>query len=247
LLALAIVLLLADLGWGSLWDLMVGIDWFGALRGGWPPKRPASVPRLPYTQPASPGWRLWRLASRLVGWWRETFWPTAGAALLGTLAAAVLTVVLSFLLPTSLRQLNAALVFLVGLGAVQRRWGREPLAGEAFAQVGLGWLAGHLAFAGMTLPSFLVALGFVLAVWGSLRLVQGRTAALTLLNTGQLAVVAVLVVVKQPLWAGAMGALILGQVALQPGLFGGGDRARIFQQTWPWLMAAMLVGAVALP
>lgn len=247
LLALALVLLLADLGWGSLWDLMVGIDWFGALRGGWPPRRPAAVARLPYTQPGSPGWRLWCRVSRAGGWWRETFWPTAGAALLGVLGAAVLTTTLSFLLPASLRQLNAALVVLVGLGAVQRRWGREPLAGEAFAQVGLGWLAGHLAFAGMTLPSFLVAMGFVLAVWGSLRLVRGRSAALMLLNGGQVAVAAVLVAVRQPLLAAAVGALILGQVALQPGLHKGIDSAQVFRRTWPWLMAAMLVGALALP
>jgi hypothetical protein len=247
LLPLALVLLLADLAWGSLWDLMVGVDWFGALRGGWPPRRHAAVPRLPYTRPGSPGWRLWRRASRAVSWWRETFWPTAGAALLGILVAALLTIVLSFLLPASLRRLNAALVVLVGLGAAQRRWGREPLGGEAFAQVGLGWLAGHLAFAGMTLPSFLVAMGFVLAVWGSLRLVRGQAAALMLLNGGQVAVAAVLVALRQPLLAAAVGALILGQIALQPALQKGVDAAEVFRRTWPWLMAAMLVGALALP
>lgn len=247
LLALALVLLLADLGWGTLWDLMVGIDWFGALCGGWPPRRPAFVPRLPYTQPGSPGWRLWRLARRLVGWWRETFWPAAGAALLGALAAVLLTIALSFVLPASLRRLNAALVVLVGLGAAQRRWGREPLAGEAFAQVGLGWLAGHLAFADMTLNSFLVALGFVIAAWGSLRMVRGQSAALALLNGGQVAVAAVLVAVRQPLLAGAVGALILGQVALQPALHKGADTTQVFRRTWPWLMTAMLVGALALP
>ena len=167
--------------------------------------------------------------------------------MLGVLAAALLTTVLSFLLPASLRRLNAALVVLVGLGAVQRRWGREPLAGEAFAQVGLGWLAGHLAFAGMTLPSFLLAMGFIVAVWGSLRLFRGQSAALILLNGGQVAVVAVLVAVRQPLLAGAVGALILGQVALQPALHKGADATQVFRQGWPWLMAAMLVGALALP
>jgi hypothetical protein len=247
LLALVLVLLLADLGWGTLWDLVVGIDWFSALRGGWPPRRPASLPRLPYTQPGSPGWRLWRLASCLAGWWRETFWPTAGAALLGTLAAVLLTVALSLLLPASLCRLNAVLVVLAGLGAVQRRWGREPLAGEALAQVGLGWLAGHLAFAVMTLPSFLVGLGFVIAAWGSFGLMRGRSGALVLLNGGQVAVAAVLVAIKQPLLAGAVGALLLGQLALQPALHRGVDPALIFRRIWPWLMAAMLVGSLALP
>ncbi|MCL7454383.1 MAG: hypothetical protein M8467_15195 [Anaerolineae bacterium] len=247
LLALALVLLLVDLGWGNLWDLMVGIDWFSALRGGWPPRRPASTPRLPYTQPDSPAWRVWRRINHLAGWWRDTFWPTAGAALLGVLVAVLLTVVISFLLPASLRRLNAAVVALLGLGAVQRRWGRGPLAGEAFAQVGLGWLAGHLAFAGMALPSFLVALGFVIAIWGSLRLAQGRSGALALLDGGQAAVVVVLVAVRQPLLAGAVGALILGQVALQPALHHGADPAGVFRRTWPWLMTAMLVAALALP
>jgi hypothetical protein len=78
-------------------------------------------------------------------------------------------------------------------------------------------------------------------------LVRRQSAALLLLNGGQVAVAAVLVAVRQPLLAAAVGALILGQVAQQPALHKGADAAQVFRRTWPWLMAAMLVGAMALP
>lgn len=254
LLSLALVLLLADLGWGSLWDLSAGTDWFRLMAGGWSPARPgepvvhpALWTALPYTQPDAPGGRLARGLNRLVGWWRETFWPAAGPALLGTLAAAALTVVLSLLLPSRLRSLNAMLVALLGLGLVQRCRGRDALAGEAMVLVGLCWLAGHVVLVDVEWPSLVLALSFTLAVWGGLRVARGLRGGLWLLNGGQAAGVALLAGLKQPLAAGTVGLLLLGQVALQPSLRHGREPARVFYRTWPWLMAAMLVAAVALP
>jgi hypothetical protein len=138
-------------------------------------------------------------------------------------------------------------VALAGLGLVWRRHGREALAGAALVQVGLGWLAGHLAFAEPAWPSLLMALFFTTAVWGGLRLAGGLRGGLLLLNGGQAAAAALLVVQKQPLAAGAVGLLLLGQVAFQPGLGLGDDMARVFRRTWPWLLAAMLLSALALP
>jgi len=247
LLTLALVLLLADLGWGSLWDLATSTDWFRIATEGWPPSHPASVATLPYTQPNSPGGRLARGLGQVRGWWRETFWPAAGPSLLGLLAAIVLTAVLTLLLPERLRPLNAMLVALIGLGLLQQRWGRAPLAGEAFVQVGLSWLAGHLAFAEMGWPSLALALAFVLAIWGCLRLARGLRGGLWLLNGGQVVGAALLAGLKQPLAAGAVGLLIFGQVALQLVLNQDGDPAQIARRTWPWLMAAMLVAALVVP
>jgi hypothetical protein len=247
LLTLVMAMLLADLAWGSLWDLAAGIDWFRPLAENWPPAHPAQVAVLPYTQPNSPGGRLFRGLNRLVGWWRESFWPAAGSALLGVLAAAALATVLTLLLPARLRLLNAVLVALAGLGMVRRRRGRFLLAGEAATQVGLGWLAGHLAFAEMSNPSLALALAFALAVWGSMRVARELAAGLWLQDGGQVVSVILLAVLKQSLAAGAVGLLLFGQVVMQPLLHLGGDRARIFRRTWPWLMAAMLVAALALP
>jgi hypothetical protein len=185
LLTLVMAMLLADLAWGSLWDLAAGTDWFRPLAEDWPPAHPAQVAAPPYTQPNSPGGRLFRGLNRLVGWWRESFWPAAGSALLGVLAAVALATVLTLLLPVRLRLLNAVLVALAGLGMARRRRGKFLLAGEAMAQVGLGWLAGHLAFAEMSSLSLVLALAFALAAWGGMRAARELPAGLWLQDGGQ--------------------------------------------------------------
>ncbi|MFC2036680.1 hypothetical protein ACFLYD_01750 [Chloroflexota bacterium] len=244
---LALVLLLADLAWGSLWDLAVGADWHRLRPGHGSPTQPASPAVLPYTQPDSPGGRVFGRISRLGCWWRETFWPAVGPALLGLVAAAGLAAVLALLLPDRVRLLNAALVVLIVVGMAQRWLGRAPLVGQAFALVGLSWLAGYAAFAGVDWPSWGLALAFSLSTWGGLRVMQGQRGGLWLLNGGQAIAVALLAVLKEPLAAGVMGLLVFGQIALQLSLPHGGEPTRIMRRTWPWLMAAMLVAALAFP
>jgi hypothetical protein len=118
----------------------------------------------------------------------------------------------------------------------------------------LTWLAGHAAFAELEPASLILALAFALAAWGDLRLGAGQPRGLWLLNTGQAAAIVVLLVLKQPLAAGVSGLLLFGQVAMQPSLRYGaepatGERsyALVSRRTWPWLMAAMLLAALALP
>jgi hypothetical protein len=247
LLMLGLVLLLADLAWGSLWDLATGTDWVQFMAEGWPPERPASLVALPYAQPNSPGGRLARGLSQVLGWWRETFWPAAGSSLLGVLAALMLVAVLTLLLPERLRPLNAILAALIGLGLVQRCRGRAPLAGDSFVQVTLSWLAGYLVFAEMNWPSLALALSFALAIWGSLRIAHGLRGGLWLLDGGQVIAAALLVGLKQPLAAVAMGLLLMGQTAFQLVLHQGAEPASVSRRMWPWLMATMVVAALAVP
>ena len=244
---LMLVLLLIELGWGSLWDLATRSRWMQVLAEGWPPQQAVPAPRLPYTRPGTPAGRLSDGLGRLVAWWRETGWPASGGALIGAAAAALLVAALSLLLSDTLRLLNAALIALVGLGLWQRQRGGEPLLGGALVSVGLSWLAGHVAFAPMGGPSLLVALLFSLSLWGAMRLKQDRRGALWLLDGGQIGVVVILAASREPLAAFAVGLLLLGQVALQPGLAAGADRGQVLRRTWSWFMAAMLVAALALP
>jgi hypothetical protein len=183
----------------------------------------------------------------VVRWCRESFWPAAGPALLGLLGAAALAIVLTLLLPARLRPLNPSLVVLMTLGVIHRARGRDSLAGQALVLVGLAWLAGHLAFADWEVPSLILALAFSVAAWGALRLGQGLARGPWLLNGGLAAGVVMLVVVRQPLAAGFVGLLLFGQMALQPSLRFGRDPALVGPRTWPWLMLAMLVAALALP
>jgi len=249
LLTLALVLLLVELAWGSLWDLAVGTDRFRPVTKGSPPAQPAPPRTLPYTQPGSPGDRLVRRLGRLAGWWKGALWPAAGPALLGILAAGILTAVLALLLPNRLAPLYAALLALLGLGVERRRRGREPLALQALTRVGLSWLAGHAAFGELGSASLGFALCFSLAAWGDLRVGAGLAQGLKLLNGGQVLGVVALLWLRQPVAAGLAGLLLFGQIAMQPSLYHGDPSARaaIARWTWPWLMAAMLVAAWALP
>ena len=262
LLTVVLVLLLVDLAWGSLWDQVVGIDWRRLRAGRHQPAQPvlfAAYPvrrlGLPYTQPRSPGGRIFGGLGRFGHRWRNNFWPEAGPAVLGSLAAVVLAAVVSLLLPERLRVLSAALVALAGLGVIQRWRGRAPLAAQATVLVGLSWLAGNAAFAGVSRPSLILAFAFTLSAWGMLRATEGQRYGLWLLNGGLVVAVALVAAQKQPLAAGVMGLLFFGQIALQPALrpIGGpalhrdADPGRIVHRAWPWLLAAMVVAAWAMP
>ena len=250
LLNLGLVLLLVELGWGTLWDLAVGTAWFRPLADGWPPQEHAPAASLPYTLPGSPGGRIARQLGRFAGWWRGAFWPAAGPALLGLLVALLLVVILTLLLPGGLRPLHAVLAALIGLGLVQRRRGREPLAAQALARVGLGWLAAHVVLGEVGTASLVLAVAFALAAWGNLRLAEGLPRSLWPLNTGSILVISALVMLKEPVVAAVAGLLFAGQVAMQPSLRFGTDPAVhrvVSRRTWPWLMLLMLLAAWALP
>jgi hypothetical protein len=247
LLSLALVLLMTELGWGSLWDLSTGVEWIQLLREGWPPVGCTPSGGLPYTQPDSSSARLLRGFNRLAGWWRQAFWPVAGSAVLGCLAAATLTYVLALLLPGRLYPLHAVLVGLIVLGAIFRQRGRLWLAGQALVQVGLGWMAGQMAFTEWTVPSLVLAIAFALAVWGAFRTVQGMAGALWLVNGSEAIVASTLVWLRQPLAAGLIGLLLFGQVALQIPLYLGQRPERVVSRSWLWIVAAMLVTVLSLP
>ncbi len=249
LLNLGLLLLLVELGWSNLWNLATTTEWFRPLSDDWPPEHYEPAVSLPFTLPTSPGGRMARGLGRVGTWWREAFWPATGAALLGLLATTLLTVILGVLLPQRLRLLAAALAALIGLGIVQRHRGREPLAGEALVRVGLSWLAGYAVFAGPGTASLALALALSLAAWGNLRLAGGLPRSLWLLNAGQAIAVIVILVLKQPIFAGVAGLLFFGQLAMQPSLHYAKDvdPSVVSRRTWPWLMALMLVVAWALP
>jgi hypothetical protein len=130
------------------------------------------------------------------------------------------------------------------------RWrGKDPLAAQALVRVSLSWLAAHAVLGEIGTASLVLALAFALAAWGNQRLAARLPRSLWLLNAGQVLAVLVLVMLKQPIVAGAVGLLFFGQVAMQPSLRYGEDAVHtvVSRRTWPWLMLLMLVAAWALP
>jgi hypothetical protein len=158
----------------------------------------------------------------------------------------MLATVLTLLLPARLWPLEVALVVLVVLGSMWRAWGRSSLAGQAVVQVGLGWLAGHLAYSAWDPVVAIVAVVFAIAAWGVLRLGQGRARGVWLLNGGQAVAALALVWLGQAAMGGAIGLLLAGQTAMQSGGRPGRMPVEIGRRSWGWLMVAMAVAALGL-
>jgi hypothetical protein len=249
LLLLAMVILLVELGWGRLWDMAAGTDWQGRTFST-PSTAPApTFPAPPYSQPGSLAWRLFKGLHHFGFWWRRVLWPTFGATLLGFLSAVALTVVLLLLLPDRLRLLSTALVALAGLGVLWRWRSQEPLAVQGGAQIGLSWLAGQAALAEVSPGSLALALFFASAAWGVLRSARGLRWGFWLLYGGQAGSLALLITTKQPLVAGLIGLLIFGQATQQISRPPGTEVTRpgLERRLCPWLAAAMIIAATALP
>jgi hypothetical protein len=249
-LATGFTLILVALGWGTIWELAIGTDWQGRREAGRivaadedRPQAKEASRALPYTRPGSPAARIGSAAARLRRAWQVDVWPVFRAEVLGLASALALLAVLLLLLPATLIPLYTAMAALAGLGLMWRRRQRLPLAATAVALVGLPWLAGHVALADLTLRSAAMAACFTLAAWGLLRVAAGG--GVWLLNGGQVLGLALLVAGRETLAAGAMGILVVGQVALQPSASRGADGACLVRRTLPWLMAAMGVAALA--
>jgi hypothetical protein len=122
--------------------------------------------------------------------------------------------------------------------------GVTPPGWDGLIAVTLPWLAGHVTFTAITLPSASLALLFALA-WGRAWSTASRWARAVLI-VSQLSSAACLVVLHHPLAAGALFLLLVPQMALLPWVGHDLPAARFARYTRLWLMAAMLIAALAL-
>jgi chlorophyll synthase len=243
LLFLLIALFLADALWGTLWHLIAERDWF--VPSSWPSQaQEANLAVLPYTAPGSPSHRL----GRRLAWWRAAFWPRLGSALLGLVVALPLTLTLAIILGQRAIILTSAALAIMVLALLHaRRHSAPPLSLRAILEMGFAWLAGHIAFGPLTLWSFLLATCYTVAYHSCLKLaVNGGKRWSTLLKVSQAAVIALLIFLRQPVVAGVVGLLLLPQMLLQPFLGQGEVELWYLRQTRPFLMAGMLLAALAI-
>lgn len=244
-LQLALLTLLVDGGWGSLWGAIGATDWATPLAHWreWGTTDPSA--RLPYTLPGAPGGRISHVMGGFRAWWGEVLWPACGSALLTILVALPTTALLAMLLGMELLLLSAAALAAMQLGAIWQG-GRQDVAPgwDALIAVAAPWFAGHIAFGPSTLRSAGMAALFALA-WGAgagirTRLGHGLTVA------SQLLIVVSLVAFESPLAAGAVFLLLVPRMSLLPRVRPGRDPEWYVRQARPWLMAAMLVVALSL-
>jgi len=244
-LPLALLPLLVDAGWGTLWAALAGTDWAHAFRRWrtWQKNRPAV--RLPYTLPGAPGDRISRWLGRLSAWWQEVFWPACGHAVRAAVIAVPLTALVATILGPELLLLSVAALALMQLGVI---WvsgrGVVPSGWDGLIAVALPWLAGHSTFGAVTLPSAGLATLFALA-WGSAWHTTSGRARIVLVVT-QLLSGAFLIVLRRPLAAGMLFLLLLPQMVLLPWVRFDLPANRFVRHTRPWLMVAMTVAAIAL-
>ena len=113
--------------------------------------------------------------------------------------------------------------------------------------MGFAWLAGHIAFGPLTLWSFLLAAFYTVAYHSCLKLARNSgKPSLILLKVSQAAAIALLIFLRQPVVAGVMGLLLLPQMLLQPFLGQGQVELWYLRRTRPFLMAGMLLAALAI-
>jgi len=205
----------------------------------------------PYTLPGS-------LANRLLLWAEEglsswsSVWPRFEAPLAGLAFALPLTIVLAILLGQSILLLVAAALILVALESLRLHDGRGPsrLLRASYAG-GVAWLVGYLAFSPLvpqtSLQRHSEASLWALIYTGLLYAFQSidkgeRDKGMRLLNLVQIFGVALLVLAKEPIFAGVVALLLLPQMLLQPVFQRGGSYLR---RTQFFALIAMMVGALA--
>lgn len=250
-LRLALVLLLVDAGWGTLWAALAGTNWALPLESWQRWDRNRTTARLPYTLPGSIGDRISRWLGKVFTWWESVLWPTSGPAVQAMLVGLPVTALVGALLGPELLLVSVAVLSAMQLAVIWERGHSTVSPGwDGFIAIAFPWFAGHLAFGKITLPSVGFALLAALA-WGAAWKARSSGGRILLVASHAL-VAGGLIVHRRPL-AGAFLLLILvPQMALLPWLDRGpaGERAftidRFVRYTRPWLMGAMVVAALVL-
>jgi hypothetical protein len=243
---LVIVLLLVEMGWGTMWSALATTDWATLVRR-WRHWHVGDVRvQLPFARPGSPADRLARWLAEIQSWYRIVLAPAAGSALGAAAVGMLLSVALAGLGGRNLVLISLAALALMELAvALDRGRGRPAPAWDAVLRLGLPWLAGHVAFKMLTWPSLALATAFsaALAGAGASRLRSSRL----LWCGGQVAAAATLVVRQRPVVALLLALLLFPQWLLSLG--GDGEEAETREwlgRVWPWLAVAMLLTALAL-
>lgn len=257
LLAVFLTLVLADPVLGSVWTLAgAAARWrFPRGRKG-NPGGESALPALPYTLPGSVGHRFSSFAGGALVRWRSTIWPRVGTSILGLGLLTLVAVVMAASLGSVVLLVTAIALGVAGAALVDARSGARlrGVLGSAFLG-GLPWLLGYTALArhgaaeqGLVwMAQILVWPALYATTWRAYQwLDEGECGkGAVLLSVAQAIAVAVLVVVKQPIAAGAVALLLLPQLLVQPVLLQGGDGPWYLRRVQVFTMGAMMAMSAA--
>lgn len=245
LLQTVLLFFLVDSAWATLWAAAVETNWAAPVKA-WGKSAVTRGAPLPYTQPNAPGDRLQRWLGHTLVWQREHLQPMIGSRVSTILLCAALGAALSAVLGWPAMALSAASLALVQAGVIAARGtGRPSPALKALLEIGLAWILSHVLFGHLTVPSTVLALAFTAAYSTGLSLIEGGRRA-TVWNLAQVAAVALLVLMRQPVAALAVFFMLIPQLLLEPALRRGAGGVWFVRSTQAWLMLSMLVAAVSI-
>ena len=254
---LLLAVLLADPVLGSVWGLVTG----GHLASPQPakinPRSPQTAPALPYTQPGSVASRFLEYLNGKLMVWRSVIWPQAGASILAFGCLGAFALLLAAVLG-ALPFIFAVVALGVAVGRVRLASKRDAVSRQlaSLYLAALPWLIGYVAFGEIDITAggfrpfaqplvWAAAYGMVFHAYsliGGQRLSRGAA----LLVIAQVAAVAALILVKQPILAGTVALLLVPQMMLQPALLSVGDGVWYLQRIRVFTLLATLATATAM-
>jgi hypothetical protein len=246
--ALALVVFVVQVLWGTIRALLINKDRdpFAVDLPDAPallPKR-HRIPRLPYVTPGSP---LARLGQK----WRRAFQRPEDRLTLALVP--LLTLLLSSVIGWQAIVLSVAAMSISLIESRLTRQDKTSSALQSATLVGLGWLAGHTAFAPLTWITVTLSCCYAIAYQGALELERDNASparhsrlpwALGLLYGGQTAALVLLITLARPLAAASAGFLLAPQWLLLALLETGSCRSYV-RHAVPFVTAAMLSAAWA--
>lgn len=245
LLRLALLILLVDGGWGTLWAALGDTDWATPLERWrrWQAGDPFIT--LPYTLPDTPSQVVSNWAGEMICWWRESLWPTCGQAISAIVIALPLSILLAILLGRDLLLLSLTALAIMQLSLIQGgKRGNVASGWNAVISVTLPWMAGHAAFEALTLRSTVMASLFALVWSGAWRSQSGWGRTMNV--GGYVLIMTFLIVLQDPLAVGMLSLVVIPQLTLLPWLKRDQPASWYVHHARPWLLAAMLIAAWAL-
>lgn len=252
-------------------DPLLGTIWWAAVslaspnpspEGGFQEKVRLSPP--PYTLPGSLTHRFFAWLEGRWAWWRGAVWPRFHGPLASLGFAIPLAFLSAILLGWKVVILTALALCVAGLEALRRHAGQEKshFLGAVYGG-GLAWLMGYfilapLAIQGTALETvagwlrgregkaLLWALIFTSVLYAYQAIAGGqRGKGIAALNLTQMGALAILLLAKEPVLAGALGLLLMPQMLLQPALKRRGQGDWYLGRIQYFTMLGMLIGAIA--